>query len=66
MYAYPDSKCVFGYMTLCSECHTEYYTRKDSRCMRHLDLDNPLISPPNMGVKQPCESCGRNYVLKGK
>ncbi len=57
MFAYPDSKCCFGYMTICDACVT------NSHVPQHVDLKNPIERPPALYKKQKCEVCGGMYIL---
>jgi len=56
-FAYPDSKCVFGYMVVHHGC-------KD-RAPRHVDVGKPIEQPPAVGKVQPCEVCGKRAMLAG-
>ena len=57
MYAYPDSKCCYGYMTICNNCK--------ENAPHWVDISNPIINPPAEGKKQRCELCNRKFILSG-
>lgn len=54
--AYPDSKCVFGYMTVHDKCLDDV--------PKHIDRTAPMISPPAVGKEQECEICRKIGVLQ--
>jgi hypothetical protein len=56
MLAYPDSHCVFGYMTICSDC-------LGPNVPAHVDQENPIKNPPAAGKRQRCEMCGKMHRL---
>ncbi len=50
---YPDSRCVYGYMTLCNDCVGEL--REDPTGFRHVDVAEPIRDYyPHNGR---CERC---------
>jgi hypothetical protein len=56
MFAYPDSKCTWGYMTVCDKCLTN--------APKHVDRTKPIVSPPAVGKAQICELCRRMFILE--
>lgn len=54
--AYPDSKCCYGYMTLCDKCKPN--------APSWVDTNTPIPNPPALGKVQRCESCDKKGVLK--
>lgn len=56
MLAYPDSRCTFGYMTVCPTCKP--------LAPPHVDTSRPLVNPPAVGKRQPCEICKRQFALQ--
>jgi hypothetical protein len=60
MYAYPDSKCCYGYMTVCDACKEKYQA---SRSLRHVDFNVALVLPPATGKRQRCELCDKKFIL---
>lgn len=57
MYAYPDSKCVWGYRTVCPACIDRGVKP------RYADLTKPIVHPPGEGKLQSCEECYGRFVL---
>ena len=55
MYAYPDTKCVYGYMTVHHECK--------SGCPSWVDISRPITNPPALNKVQRCEICDRSGLL---
>ena len=49
MYAYPDSKCTWGYMYVCHVCQ---YDAPD-----HVDLTVPILEPIGIKRRIECELC---------
>lgn len=59
MYAYPDSKCVYGYMIICGTCLPH--------APPHVDILHPITDPPNVDRIQLCEMCKkRTFLLSGE
>lgn len=58
MYAYPDSKCAWGYVCLCDTCK--------NKAQKHVDIDNPIDNPPAVRKKLYCETCGKLFILETK
>lgn len=57
MKAYRDSKCAWGYKTLCDEC------AKNNKLKHVFVQEGGLASPPALGKIQKCEDCDKRYVL---
>ena len=58
MYAYPHTKCSWGYILLCHECACGDAVDK------YTDLANPIKEPPAILSKlQRCEICGYQFRL---
>lgn len=49
---YPDSKCVYGYMTLCEECKP--------KAPAHVDIAHPIM---DFMPSDRCEICGKRGQL---
>lgn len=58
MYAYPDPKCSFGYMTICTGC-----IKKDN-IPHYVEKDKPIQNPPAVNKKQRCEMCDKMFILQ--
>lgn len=52
---YPDSKCTWGYMTLCDKCK--------SKAPRHVDIEHPIDPLKEYLPSDRCEICGRRGVI---
>lgn len=55
MKAYPDSKCCYGYMTICDDC--------TPKAPSWVDISKPITNPPAVLKEQRCEICGKRFVL---
>lgn len=60
LFAFPDSKCVWGYQELCEECITV-----GSGVPHWVDLTKPIEHPPAENKLRRCEVCGRRGRLCG-
>ena len=53
MYAYVDTRNAWGYSRLCATCLPS----------AHIDTSTPLDQPPALGETQPCDGCGKHFLL---
>lgn len=55
-FAYPDSKCVYGYMVVHHGCKAS--------APHWVDVEQPIENPPALGKLQRCEVCGKRAMLR--
>jgi hypothetical protein len=51
---YPNSKCRWGYSSLCLDCVAKYKTR-----IRYIDFEHPIDPAVSYYPGNSCEECGR-------
>ena len=56
MFAYPDSKCCWGYMVICDKCF--------AKAPAHVDRTRPIKNPPAVNKSTICEICGEGGLLE--